>query len=434
MAEEKKASPYGWSAVILCSLMIFVALGFCSSAKGIYVIPITQGLGISRSAYSLMTTVRYITMVIVNVFFGSLVQRMGTKRLILTGFCFLIIYSLIYSIANGMFLLLVGSVFLGAGLSFTSTTMVGAVINSSCPYHTGTFLGAALAMNGVGAAAARVILTPIVYGEDPLAFRNAFRLVALILLVVGLIMLVFFKDNEACRIEEKREKSSSHSASKMFGRLYLYIALICVFLTGLVLQGVGDIADPHLKDSGLALGFITTAMSVQSVLLSFSKATLGFLYDRKGLRIASSCCYVAELIALPALLFVAPSGVGMGLGMIFAVLAAVAIPLQTVMLPIFVRELFGEAHFQKALGIFVGANSAGYAIGGVVANLLFELTGRYDAWIVIAEVLIAVIFVAMSVAITLAAKARRGDSARRLLSGKILRHDHSSARRNVGKG
>lgn len=402
----KSTSRGAISAVLLSSLMVFVALGFCSSANSIYVIPITEGLGISRSAYSVTTSLRFVTTAAVNVFFGSLVRRLGTKKLILVGFTFLTLSALVNSVAGGLPLLFVGSLFLGIGISFTTTTMVGTVINRACPKNTGIFLGIALAMNGLGAAIARIVLTPIIHAGDPLDYRNAYRVVAVILLVTAVIEWIFLKEHGA-ETPSMREKSQSDTAPrKVFDRPCLYFALAAIFLTGLVMQGMNGIADPHLKDSGMDLNLITVVLSIHSIAISFSKTAVGFVYDRGGVRVACGTCYGAALIALPALLFASSSPVGTAAGMVFSIVMAIAIPLQTVMLPIFVRELFDRSQFQKALGIFTAANTAGYAVGVPVANLIFDVTGSYDLWIVFSEVCIALIFVTMLAVIARVRKAR----------------------------
>lgn len=90
----------------------------------------------------------------------------------------------------------------------------------------------------------------------------------------------------------------------------------------------------------------------------------------------------------------------------FALLFAVALPLQTVMLPILVRELAGAEELDRTLGIFVGFNVAGYAVGGPVANLIFDVTGSYRLWILLSIGLIAAVCAGMNTALTFARRAR----------------------------
>ena len=404
MKTNKKGSLSVWGAVILSSLMIFISLGFCSSAISIYTVPVTEALGISRSAYATTSSIRFITTALTNVFFGLLVHKFGTKKLMLLGFGSLITSSVVCSFANGLPALLVGSLFLGIGISFTSTTMVGTIINRHCKKNTGTYLGIALAMNGIGAAIARMLLTPII-NAHPMGFKDSYRVVAVIMASLAIIMLIFFRDTEP-DAHTKAPKIKKERSQGILNKPYIIVALICVFFTGLILQSINMIADPHFKDNGVDLALVTTIMSLHSIAISASKASIGFIYDKSGLRTSLIVCYGAVIISTPALLLVSPSGVGISLGFVYSLVSSIAIPLQTVMIPIIVKELFGEKDFNKALGIFVAANTAGYA-ATPVADFIFDATGSYDTWIIICFAIMVAITVAMNVVITVSKKKRK---------------------------
>ena len=284
MKTTAKFLDYKWIIVFISGLMVFTVLGFCSSANGIYIAPITSALDISRGSYAVTTSVRYVTTSVINIFFGTLIYRFGAKKLIMSGFILLIISSIIYSVATTVPIFCVGSFFLGAGLSFTTTTMVGSVINKWCAQNKGTIMGVVLATNGLGATLARIILTPIINAGDPFDYRNAYRLVAVILAGVALVMLIFFrntpKGEEEHRYEVKKGKHHASHDVHLFRMPYFYVALVCIFVTGLVLQSVSGIADPHFRDNNVALATITTVMSVHSIVLSLSKFTTGFIYDK----------------------------------------------------------------------------------------------------------------------------------------------------------
>ena len=61
----------------------------------------------------------------------------------------------------------------------------------------------------------------------------------------------------------------------------------------------------------------------------------------------------------------------------YAVLSSLALPLETVMLPLIAGDLFGEKEYSKLLGIFVSVNTAGYASGPLISSLCFDAIGTY---------------------------------------------------------
>ena len=385
---HKNGIAYKWVIAAVSLVMVFTVLGFCSSAKSLYIAPVTQALGISRGAYSINDSCRYISTAIINLFFGFLIGKFGARRLIGAGFICLIISSLLYSVATNVFVIYIGGVFLGAGLSWTTTTIVGSVIGKWFKEKKGTIMGAILASNGLGATLAIQVMTPIIHDSTTeFGYRNAYRLTALILLVVGVVVVAFFRNSPKDVADEKSAEGQPKAAAKELSGLsfaqilkkpYFYAAMFCIFASGMVLQGVYGIATPLLTDTGLDEGFAATVLSVCSLSLTLTKFGVGFFYDKRGLRTTMSICFVASLVAMVALTLVTASTTGKVLALIYAPACALALPLETIMLPIFAGELFGERAYNKALGIIVSVNTAGYAVGGPLANLCFDMLGNYN--------------------------------------------------------
>ena len=109
---NKKVFDYKWIIIALCFLMVFVALGFCSSNRSLYLSAITDALDISRSAFSLSDSIRYIATAITNLFFGTLIAKFGSKKLICAGFICLIAFALISAFATNVFAFCLSGVFL----------------------------------------------------------------------------------------------------------------------------------------------------------------------------------------------------------------------------------------------------------------------------------------------------------------------------------
>lgn len=78
--------------------MVFIVLGFCSANKGYYLDAITNALDVERSLFSIGDSIRFITTAVVSMFFGILVNKFGTKKLILAGFVCLISCMTLFSL------------------------------------------------------------------------------------------------------------------------------------------------------------------------------------------------------------------------------------------------------------------------------------------------------------------------------------------------
>ncbi len=405
-----KKFDYKWVVAALCFLMVFITLGFCSSSRSLYIAPVCEALGIKRSAFSINDTCRFIATSVTNMFFGTLVSRFGTKKLIGFGFLSLAASSFIYSFAPSIYLFYLGGVFLGVGLSFTTTTMVGAVINKWFRENRGTVMGAILASNGIGAAIATQIITPIIHRSTNIfSYRRAYFLTAIILIVAAAIILVFYK--------EKSSESSSPSKKSPRGKVwpgieyttavkkpYFYGACICIFLSGLILQGTTGVVAAHFEDIGIDSTYIAAVLSAASLALSGSKFLVGFIYDRLGLRKTSNICFTCALGLMLIMLFSSNSALGRAFAMSYALFSAMALPLETIMLPIYAGDLFGEKSFNKILGIFVSVNTAGYALGSIFVNFFHDIFGNYNIAFIVCALLVLAAFITMQFVITAAHK------------------------------
>lgn len=404
---------YQWMIAALCFLMTFTILGFCSSSRGVYITAITEALGISRSAYSLSDTFRYITTTICNAFFGALIAKFGARKMIGAGFAATIISTLLYAYGNNVVYFYIGSIFLGLGVAWTSTTMIGAVVSRWFTANRGSVMGAVLAANGLGAALALQIVTPIIHSST-FGYQNAYRLVALILLIVGTVILVLFR-NEPKKAPEGQAQQKKRRGRSWPGvpysvavkKAYFYLSLFCIFITGMIIQGIYGISAPHMEDVGLDATYVALVLSVQSITLTFFKFGVGVIYDKSGLRITSNICFVTSVIVLVILACVTNSPTGKVLAMIYGVGVSLAMPLETIMLPIYASDLFGEHSYNKLLGIVSAVNTAGFALGAPVANLCYDTTGSYNIALYGGAALMVVATVVMQFVITAAHKEQK---------------------------
>ena len=404
-----------WWIVAASFLMVFTCLGFCSSTKGLYLAAITEALGIKRSLFSLNDSLRFITTAIINLFFGTLVNRFGTRKMVAAGFLSLITSMLIYSSAESIYVFYIGGVLLGLGLSWTTTTMVGYVVDCWVKEYKGTIMGAVLAANGLGGAVAAQILTPIIYDStSAFGYRNAYRVTAMILLVVGVVVVSIFRDKpEGDRPSAQKEKKAKGESwegiefSKAVRMPYFYMAAVCVFLTGMCLQSVSGVSSAHLRDVGFDENYIAMVVSVHSFALAAFKFSAGISYDKIGLKATMLICDLSAVVMIFLLAVVQVGAVGNVVAMVFGVLSSAALPLETIMLPLITSELFGKKSYAKLLGIFVSVNTAGYAIGVPVSNLCYDLLGSYRPVLLLLAVIMIAVTIAFWVVLRIVEKCRR---------------------------
>ena len=412
--KEKKKFNYKWFVVGACFLMIFTCLGFGSSTKPLFLGPITEALGIKRSLFSINDSFRYITTSVVNIFFGVLITKFGAKKLIGFGFLSLTGSAICYALAPNIFVFYVGGMLLGMGFSFTGTTMVGFLVNKWCKRNKGTIMGAVLASNGLGGALSAQVVSPIIESSAT-GYKAAYFLIAAIFLVVGALVVIFVREPHEDEIEQgedipKKRRGESWSGvgnDVVLKKVYCWAALVCIFLFGLTLNGIAGISAAHMRDVGLDPAYVATVVSCHSLSLAGFKFFSGFLYDRFGLRVTVTISCLAGVAVMLTLASVTNTTTGMVLAMIYGVFSSLALPLETVMLPIFAGDLFGQRSYNKMLGIIVSVNTAGFAAGSLFMNICYDILGSYASALVIAACMMGGVAIAIQLVITAAYREKK---------------------------
>lgn len=360
-----------------------------------------------RSVYSFTDSFRFIAVAVVNIFFGTLVSKFGLRKLIGAGFVSLTLSMIIYATANVFWQFYIAGTLLGIGFSWTTTTMVGCVVNRWCKENKGTIMGAILAANGLGGAVATLLVTKII--NDPtnaFAYRKGYWMIVAVIVCVGTVVVLFFREKPK-DVSITPTKTDDASKKKRRGNSWIgieysnavkmphfYMAAICIMLTGAILQGITGASAAHLEDVGIDKAYVGLVMSVHSVFLAIFKFATGFIYDKCGLKTTVNICSITAIGVMLVLAFVNPTPTGKIMAMVYGIFSALALPLETIMLPIYAGDLFGDKSFDKVLGVFVSVNSVGYALGSVIINGCFDIFGSYKGVFIAASgVMLALTFV-----------------------------------------
>jgi OFA family oxalate/formate antiporter-like MFS transporter len=415
----KKKFDYSIVIFVISFFVVCISLGFCSSNRSMYFQAITDVFdgSITKFEYSFTMTIRYVVTTLLNVFFGVLVNKFGQKVLMSAGFCSLIAFALVNSFATNIIHFYIASVFLGMGLAWTTTTMISTVINNWATKNKATITGAVLAANGLGGAVAAQILSPIIFSDGGNGFRTAYRLVAIILAAMLVIILVFFKDRPkgAEKIlvagKGKTRKARGESwvgmdFSEIKKKPYFYLAILCLFLTGMSLNGLGEIAQLQMYEVGLDKQFVANLATFSSLLLMGSKFLNGFMYDRFGIKKTMSISYFSAFLALICILLISDTAFGQIIAAVRPLFTSIAAPLETVMIAVFASELFGSKSFGKVVGMFSAATTAGFALASPFSQLWHLLFGDYNFAMAAFAVFMIFVTVTMHVVVRLAGRDR----------------------------
>ncbi|MBE7043876.1 MAG: MFS transporter, partial [Ruminococcaceae bacterium] len=193
MSLIKKNFDYKWVILIICFFMEFLCLGFCSSNVGLYTAAVTEALNIKRSLYSLTTSIRYIVQVIVALYFGTLINRFGVKKMVCVGLLALLGSVLARGFATKFYHLYIGGALWGVGIVFVGGNMAGLIVRRWFHQDIGKYTGIVMSANGIGGAIAAQIISPIINNGETFGYRKAYFLSAIITFAIGVVIMIFLK-------------------------------------------------------------------------------------------------------------------------------------------------------------------------------------------------------------------------------------------------
>ncbi len=383
MKIQKFKFDYKWVILFVCFLMEFVCLGFCSSNPGLYTDAVTTALGIPRSLYSIGTSIRYSVQVLIGFAFGSLIQRFGIKKLVGVGLFSLCGSIIIRYLTTNIWHHYIGCALWGLGIVFAGGTMASTVVRRWFHKDIGKYTSIVMSANGIGGAVSAQIISPLINNGETFGYRSAYLLSAVISLVISIIVLLLLRENptEGPVINEPGKKNARGGVwtgiefSEVVKKPYFYLTFVFVFLTGISLQSVGNISIVYMEDLGFDAGFVATTATVSSLVLTFAKVLTGFTYDKKGLGFTLLMCQISVIAGFLISANLKYSTLGMVFAMIATILSTIAMPLETVMIPLISSDLFGTVSYTKVLGIFYAANSLGLCLGSPLCDIYRDLSG-----------------------------------------------------------
>lgn len=416
MALKKSQLDYKWVMLVVCFWMEFICLGFCSSNMGLYTVPVTDALRIDRLTYTYWSSIRYIVQVLVALYFGTLVNRFGIKRMVFTGLCSLTGASALRAVGTNVLHFYIAGALHGVGIVFVGGTMAGTIIRRWFKQDIGRYTGLVMSANGIGGAIAAQIISPIINSGEPFGYRKAYLLSAVVTLVISVIILVFLRDHPGSDpVMGNSPKKTPQKGALWVGieyeavkkKTYFYIAAALVFLTGISLQSIGNITIVYMTDLGISPAFIATLSTVASLTLTFSKLLVGAAYDKWGLRAALLMCQIAALATFVLKGMLTNSPIGLVFATTATVLSSIALPLETVMIPLMANDLFGSASYSKVLGVFMAINSLGLCLGSPLGELLRRITGDYRTCFWFFSVVLVVVIVSYQFVLQAAKKQKK---------------------------
>lgn len=382
-----------WTAVWCGFLVLTIGLGVRQSF-GIFLKPVSAELHVGRELFSFGTALSMLLMGAVAPLSGRLADRFGSAWTIAGGGVVYVLGMVVTAVMHDGFMLILGNILVGIGLSAASFgPVLGVVLRVAPPAKQALAVGICSAGGSFG----QFFIVPLAavlqnwFGDwRPTMWALTAIAVVMIFLAVGL--------NDSREIAANRKagggsQSVGAALSEAFSQKSYVLLVIGYFVCGFHVAFVGGHLPAYISDKGIGLSLFGIELS-PAELGGWAIGMVG-LFNIAGAIIWSAMGAHHKRKNLLALLYLLRSLVF--LGFVVAPLSAASVlifaaalgflwlgtvPLTTAL----VGFIFGPVHLTMLNGIVFFGHQVGSFFGGWGGGRLFDLQGNYDMmwWISIA--------------------------------------------------
>lgn len=406
---------YHWIIAIVMLLQLAVIGGLANNYSGLFILPITEDLGISRASFSLAFCLKYLFSFLGTLFSGVLFLRFGNKLPMLFGLLLSGAGYAILPLSTNVPMLALANILLGLGDALCCTAAVSRMVSAWFHRYKGLVWGLVSASTGVGGSFVCMLLSGIIQRSG---WRTAYFISAAI--VVGTLLLVLLLVRS--RPEQmglspygmgyvpKRQKKVSaddhwpgYTMSELKKEPIFYLTLVSVFLSSFAIYLAYDIIVPHLQDQGLSQSEAVSQQSMMLIYLTASKFLAGLLSDWLGAKSVTVGCTVFGAISLWLLAMVnSPASATPAI-----LFYAIGLPLPTVLIPLLTYRLFGYRAQSTYHGIFMSIPQLGLLTAAPIANTVYDATGSYSPVLLVSTGFSVAAVVLYTLVYVLAARRRK---------------------------
>jgi MFS family permease len=384
LSAVQRKLPYGW-VVAIAGCVIIVAAQNIQYSFGVFLKPLINQFGWSRTAISGCVTIRSILGGTMSPIAGALSDRYGPKKLIFMG---VLIVGLSYLWASRLSSLWELYLTLGVLTGLGTGSLLTPLVATTTKWF-GSRAGLANGIVMSGFSISQIILPPVVtYLILQYSWGTCLRILAIAALGVGLGAWSFIKPpsrnvtnlgtspgtGNMVKAVEDPPATGNYSLSEAFITPTLWLLLIINMIVAICYQMVVIHIVAAAVDEGATLEAAAIILSLTGVTGMLGRIIIGGLANKFGAKIVLALCLA---IQGPVLFFLAGAS-DIRLFYVYCAVFGFAYSGTTPIIPTMAASIFGTRSVGSIFGIINLGYTFGVAIGPLLAGYIFDVTGSYS--------------------------------------------------------
>lgn len=389
----KKTIFYGWFIVACCVLIMALCYAPIVSCASLFIKPITEELGFTRSGFTLVQTITTLLGIVLAPMIGKFMAGKHMHKILVISVIGVSLSYGLYSTAYSLPGFYLRAVLVGCFAAGATMLPISIVITNWFQKSRGLALSIAMAGSGVGGA----ILSPLIGNWiTNFGWRKTYMILGVLMFVVlvpatALIVRQNPSDKglepygaDTAAAQQKKAGAPASEWNPSLAELR-QLPFFWAFVLGVLLVSLTGSVISHIPSAIMDAGYSTeTAAAIASLYLAIAvpgKLLLGHIFDKYGAKAGILFGNAAFLLSVIALMFIqAPPML-----YLMAVLFGFGTCIGTVSGTVLTSQLFGTKHYAETHGFITMFKNAGFAFGVPLIAVIYDLSGSYHiAWTIIA--------------------------------------------------
>lgn len=399
---------YGWWIVIAAAIVTGLVYSAIVTVTGVFMLPVTEDLGLSVAAYSLYVTVMSVTGIVTLAIISKFLNEKHIKKIMIIAGIIGVISFIGFAAAKNVWMFYIFAV--PQGFCFAAMTMTPCQLLVS-NWFGEKAKGRAISLFLTGMTLVYLlefnILSKVVVS---MGWRAGYVMLAACVaigVIVAAALVSWSPEKKGIRrigdLDESELQAMQSSVLKgidfkvAIRKPITWLVLISCTLAVIASSSILQHGIPTMVISGSTPEQATGIISVLSLVMLFTGPVIGVICDKCRLTVAAVGTAASFAIAALGLSMMGTSQAGMW---IFCVFYILGVPTINIISPLLMNYMYGEKDMPRLIGYVNMFISIGGAIGAAGLGALYEHYGTYQMpWMIMAGVL-ALVAVIRAIATT----------------------------------